>query len=270
VTACLVLVVLAIVVASPWFLGLYPGGSGAWERRSLIGQTYGAVSAILSVFALGGVAFTLYYQVKETRRAVDDGRRQAMAELLRMAMDDPDLDACWGPVPDEDLAVRRQRLYSNMIVTQWGTAFRAGALPEVRLRANAAEMFSGAAGRAYWAEARESRLRTAATRVDRRFTAVLDEEYHRTTALDERPSMPASTTEAAAPVDPAARTAPPAPGETAPVGATAPAAPLPFGAAGPEAPRAVRRAAAVGFAVGGAVGGLAAAVLRRRGDRPRR
>ncbi|WP_241483202.1 DUF6082 family protein [Nocardiopsis halophila] len=172
------LAALALVLASPLALRGFGGGDGEWERLSLIGQTYGAVSALIAVLALVGVAVTLVFQARETRRAVEEGRRQAMAELLRMAMDDPDLDACWGPVPEgEDRTERRQQLYTNMIVTQWGTAFRAGAMPEARLRAAAEEMFRGPVGRAYWARARGRRLSAPARRADRRFNRILEEAY---------------------------------------------------------------------------------------------
>ena len=169
---------MALVLASPLALRAFGGADGEWERLSLIGQTYGAVSALIAVLALAGVAVTLVFQARETRRAVEEGRRQAMAELLKMAMDDPDLDACWGPVPEgEDRTERRQQLYTNMIVTQWGTAFRAGAMPEARLRAAAGEMFRGEVGRAYWARARRRRLAAPARRADRRFNEILEQAY---------------------------------------------------------------------------------------------
>ncbi|MDA2803313.1 DUF6082 family protein [Nocardiopsis suaedae] len=194
VVALLSLTAVALVLASPLALRAFGGADGEWERLSLIGQTYGAVSALIAVLALVGVAVTLVFQARETRRAVEEGRRQAMAELLRMAMDDPDLDACWGPVPEgEDRTERRQQLYTNMIVTQWGTAFRAGALPEARLRAAAEEMFRGGVGRAYWARARKRRLSAPARRADRRFNEILEQAY---TAA--RPVTAASAASAAA------------------------------------------------------------------------
>ncbi|QBI53067.1 hypothetical protein EKD16_06345 [Streptomonospora litoralis] len=90
------------------------------------------------------VVLTLVYQARDSHRAMEETRRQAMSELLRMAMEDPELDACWGPVPPgEDPKGRKQQLYTNMIVSQWSSAFETGALPESRLRAVAGEMFQG-------------------------------------------------------------------------------------------------------------------------------
>ncbi|GAA4938119.1 hypothetical protein GCM10023224_19150 [Streptomonospora halophila] len=177
----IVLASVVLVVASPLALTLFRGERSEWERLSFIGQTYGAVAALISVFALVGIVLTLVYQARDTHRAVEEARRQAMGELLRMAMDDPDLDACWGPVPrDEDPKVRKQQLYTNMIVSQWSSAFETGALPEARLRAVAAEMFGGEVGYAYWTEAREAPSMTEGTRSERRFVAILDEVYRGT------------------------------------------------------------------------------------------
>src|SRR5205807_2191579 len=95
-------------------------------------------------------------------------------------MEDPDLDECWGPVPEpDDPKTRKQLLYTNMIVSEWALSFETGALPEIRLRAIANEMFQGQVGRDYWGSAREARLSTSAGRRERRFHGILDEEYER-------------------------------------------------------------------------------------------
>lgn len=172
---------LALVLASPLALGLFGGAHTEWERLSFIGQTYGAVSALIAVLALAGVVLTLIYQARETRRAIEETRRQGMTELLRMAMDDVDLDACWGPVPpDADRRERKQRLYTNMIIGQWASAYDTGALPEERLRVVAAEMFQGEAGHTFWTEARKAASMTEGTRRERRFVQILDEVYRET------------------------------------------------------------------------------------------
>ncbi|TQN28822.1 hypothetical protein FHX37_4187 [Haloactinospora alba] len=153
---------------------------GEWERLSFVGSTYGAVSALIATLALVGVVFTLVLQARETKRAVEETRRQATSDLLKMAMEDPDLDACWGPVPEpNDPVTRKQRLYTNMIVGQWATAFETRTLPEQRLRAIANEMFHGEPGQAFWAESREAWLANPANDTERRFTEILDEEYRR-------------------------------------------------------------------------------------------
>ncbi len=137
-------------------------------------------SAVISVLALVGVVLTLNYQARETKRAREETRRQAISDLLRMAMNDPDLDECWGPVPaPDDPKSRKQLLYTNMIIAAWAMSYETGATPEQRLRYNANELFRGPVGREYWRNARESRLSTSANRRERRFHKVLDEDYWR-------------------------------------------------------------------------------------------
>jgi uncharacterized membrane protein len=170
----------ALIGISPVALGVFHGATGKWERLSFIGQTYGAASAIVSVLALVGIVLTLSYQAREAKLAREETRRQAVSDLLKMAMEDPDLDECWGPVPaPDDPKTRKQLLYTNVIVSEWALSFETGALPEFRLRAIANEMFQGRVGRDYWESAREVRLSTSAGRRERRFHGILDEEYER-------------------------------------------------------------------------------------------
>ncbi|GAA0212465.1 hypothetical protein GCM10009527_005560 [Actinomadura nitritigenes] len=174
------LLIIGLIGASPWALRAFSGPTSRWERWSFIGQTYGAASALLSVLALIGIVATLIFQAHDTKIAREEARRIAIAELLKMAMDDPALDEAWGPVPEgDDRKARRQLMYINMIVSEWQMSYETKALPEVRLRAISREMFSGRPGRAYWEEARRVRLNTSADKRARRFHEILDEEYDR-------------------------------------------------------------------------------------------
>ncbi|SPT57100.1 Uncharacterised protein [Actinomadura madurae] len=130
-----------------------------------------------------GIVATLIFQAHETKIAREEARRIAIAELLKMAMDDPDLDEAWGPVPEgESRKARRQLMYINMIISEWQMSFETKALPETRLRAISREMFSAHPGRAYWREARQVRLGTSESKRARRFHRILDEEYNRAPA----------------------------------------------------------------------------------------
>jgi hypothetical protein len=174
------LVVVGLIGVSPWALRAFGGPTAQWERLSFIGQTYGAASALLAVFALMGIVATLAFQARDTKIAREEARRAAIGELLKMAMDDPDLDEAWGPVPEsEDRKARRQLMYINMIISEWQMSFATKALGEKRLRAISREMFSGRPGRAFWREAREVRMKTSENRRAHRFHQILDEEYQR-------------------------------------------------------------------------------------------
>ncbi|OLT25943.1 hypothetical protein BJF79_12520 [Actinomadura sp. CNU-125] len=150
------------------------------EESNWIGLT------TLAGAALGtapGIIALLNFQARATKVEREEARRIAIAELLKMAMDDPDLDEAWGPVPArEDRKTRRQLMYINMIVSEWQMSFETKALPESRLRAISREMFSGRPGRTYWQDARQVRIDTSETKQARRFHQILDEEYNQTTA----------------------------------------------------------------------------------------
>src|SRR5690606_25230931 len=164
--------------AALWGLCMSDGPSARWGRPG-----FGAASAVVAAVALTGIVATLIFQVRETKIAREEARRMAIAELLKMAMDDPDLDEAWGPVPaGESRKARRQLMYINMIISEWQMSFETKALPETRPRAIAREMFSAHPGRAYWREARQARLSTSETRRARRFHRILDEEYNRAPA----------------------------------------------------------------------------------------
>jgi hypothetical protein len=178
VTLLLIVLAIGLIAASPAALELYGGATGEWERLSFIGQTYGAASAVLSVLAVIGVVVTLRLQARETKLAREEARRQAIADLLKMAMDDPDLSECWGPTGLSDPPkVQRQQIYVNLIVSEWRQSYESKALPERRLRRIANEMFQGEPGRSYWRGARENRLSTSGSGAERRFHEILDEEY---------------------------------------------------------------------------------------------
>ncbi|GAA4619460.1 hypothetical protein GCM10023195_87990 [Actinoallomurus liliacearum] len=178
------IVAVALIGVSPIALEVFRGKTDRWQRLSFIGQTYGAASAVISVLALVGIVITLSYQAREAKLSREETRRQAIGDLLKMAMEDPDLDECWGPVPTpDDPRKRKQLLYTNMIIAEWSLSFETRALPEPRLRAIANEMFQGSVGRDYWRSAREVRLSTSASRREQRFHQILDEEYQRARPL---------------------------------------------------------------------------------------
>ncbi|TDC41381.1 hypothetical protein E1281_37400 [Actinomadura sp. KC345] len=174
----LTLLVVGVIGAFLWALLTFDGPATRWERLTL-----GAASAVVAAAALVGIVATLIFQARETKIAREEARRIAIAELLKMAMDDPDLDEAWGPVPaGEDRKARRQLMYINMIISEWQMSFETKALPEARLRAISREMFSAHPGRAYWREARQVRTSTSETKRARRFHQILDEEYNRAPA----------------------------------------------------------------------------------------
>lgn len=173
------MIALVLVVLSPLALDGFDGEGSMWQRRSFIGQTYGAAAALISALGAVGVAIALVFQSQERRNAREQAIRTEHNALLKMAMDDRSLHAVWGGATDPGLADDDPdlRTYANMLVSFWETSFETGSTREGALRAGAAEFFTGRIGRAFWRDSRLTRIATAETRRSRRFHAIVDEEY---------------------------------------------------------------------------------------------
>jgi len=175
----LVIVILAgLVVISPLALGGLGGLARDWDRLSLIGQTYGAASALLSVIALTGVGASLIFQARENRANREQALRTSHAELMRLAMDDPLYGEIWAPLnPPGSPDVQRQHMYVNMVISHWEMEYGLGALNDQHLRIIARGVFSTSAGHRYWQVARPVRMVSSDGRRERRFHQILDEEH---------------------------------------------------------------------------------------------
>jgi hypothetical protein len=91
--------VLALVILSPFALALLANEDGVdWNSLSTVGQTYGAVSAVIAVLALGGVAASLVVQNREAKANREQALRVLHTDLLRMAMDNPEYMGLLGTV----------------------------------------------------------------------------------------------------------------------------------------------------------------------------
>lgn len=179
--------VVAVVFLSPFALKAFGDGEGQgeeWSRLSEIGQTYGATSAVVSAFALGGVAVSLFLQARQARADRIQGIRGFHTELIRMQLDDlPLYLPCWGPLdlPDDD--ARRQHIYTNLMMQYAWMGYEIGTIPEPLLRNMLGGMFQGHVGRRFWPMARDAWLAgSGGTRRGRRFIAVIDDEYAKAVA----------------------------------------------------------------------------------------
>jgi Family of unknown function (DUF6082) len=153
--------ILALVVLSPLALGGLARYRSDWTLLSNIGQTYGAVSALLSSVALGGVVLSLLYQARDGKTAREQTTRSLQLELIKMQMEDPALmtasGAPWGlAIPSESAAIR-EFLYLQIWIAYLYGSYSIGEISEPTLRyVFANELFRGRAGRRYW-EARSAR-----------------------------------------------------------------------------------------------------------------
>lgn len=161
----------------PIALDLFRGDVRTWERLSLISQTYGAASAFLSAFALLGIALTPILQGRQNRMNREKARRALHIDLLKMALEDPIYQRAWGFLdPTDALEADLQRIYFDLIISDWQTSFHLRTMDEPRLRMLARGLFQGEGGRRFWAAARETRI-TTSTRRERRFHQIVDDEF---------------------------------------------------------------------------------------------
>jgi hypothetical protein len=180
-TAVACLIAISLVAFSPLALIGLEGLRKDWGKLSSIGQTYGAISAIASSLALGGVVVSLLYQARAGHTAREQSIRTLQQQLIRMEMEDPTLmtaiGAPWGlPIPAESTQIRAH-LFIHMWASFWAGNYVVGEMTAPALRKVArSELFNSSAGRTYWATIRENVLSTNEGKY-RRYAQIVDEEY---------------------------------------------------------------------------------------------
>jgi uncharacterized membrane protein len=151
------------------------GGRGKpaeWSKWSDVGQTFGVLSSIFSGLAL--VALVVISQVQfrelqehrqlmtrshaELERAAEAGRGRLHLEILRMAIDDPQLAEVWPPFePGLSPKQNRQYLYANVIYQFQQTWMEIGGRSELEMIDNMRYLFTSPIMRDYWKAAERAR-----------------------------------------------------------------------------------------------------------------
>lgn len=176
--ACVGVVIIVLIALSPLALEFVADRRRVdWTRLGNVGQAYGAISAILSAFALVAVAISIALQAKESlanRRQVNRSIHMRLAEL---AMSDPVYMRCWGPGADKvshDESRRTQFL--NLMVSFWYMQWELRDVSDQGLRSMAADnLFHTDAGRSFWLDQREQWTANSVGSRLNRFREVLDE-----------------------------------------------------------------------------------------------
>jgi Family of unknown function (DUF6082) len=179
---------LTLVIISPLALQRLAGISEInWMDLSNVGQTYGAVSALLAALALGGVVISLLYQARDVKTAREQASRAVHHELLKMEMEDPFymgiLAAPWGlgaGLADYD-SLRRNN-FIHLWVSFWEGLYMLGDMSDSDVQSSVStELFTSADGRRYWSSTRDAKLSYAKGR-RRRFVKIVDQEYQKAVA----------------------------------------------------------------------------------------
>jgi Family of unknown function (DUF6082) len=126
-------VVAVLVLVSPLLMALLPTSALPWDRLANIGDAYGGVSAVLSGLALCGVGASLIFQQRQVQQELADIDRQQHMELLKLAIDNPELIQ----VLDADAPRRpdaRAELYANLAMMYWLAIWELREIDEQELR----------------------------------------------------------------------------------------------------------------------------------------
>jgi len=175
--------IIGLVILSPFALTELAHSRHNWLQLSYIGQTYGAVSALLSSLALAGVVVSLLFHARDSQNAREQTTRTLQLELIRMQLEDPALmtamGAPWGlDIPPENAPIR-EHLYVQMWVSFWAGNYTIGELPESAVRGLAEhELFRSRAGRNYWATVGQLQIANSKGRRNH-FFRLLDDEYEK-------------------------------------------------------------------------------------------
>jgi hypothetical protein len=182
---------LVLVVFSPLALRGVASSFGLnWSNLSNVGQTYGAVSALITALALGGVVISLLYQARDVNAARSQAARTFQFELLRMELEDPDLlqasGAPWGIGAPADHRSLRQHIFVHMWLSFWESQFLLNEMSSEVVRSAVKELFDGEPARVYWESVGVWRLTSNKGR-SLRFLHIVDDEYRN--AIESPPSV---------------------------------------------------------------------------------
>lgn len=175
--------ILGLVIVSPLALKELAHSRQDWSQLSNIGQTYGAVSALLSSLALIGVVVSLLYQARDSRTVHEEASRTFQHNLLKMELEDASLmnafGAPYGLSIPSDLQSVRQFLFIHMWVSFLAGNYVIGESSEMSARYFARdELFRSTAGRRYWEAVRNGQLGESKGRRNR-FFRIVDDEYQK-------------------------------------------------------------------------------------------
>jgi hypothetical protein len=184
-----ILVGLFLVAGSPFALSSIARFEPNWALLSNIGQTYGAISALLAAIGISGVAITIVLQIRESQRSRADAIRQRHYDLSRMAMDDPSLtEISEGSTQFSSFKERKLMMYVNLQLQFWLMLWEIDNLPENTLRGYLIDLFETGPGRRYWKTFGVPRMSMeTGARKEERFFRVVNEEYLRLAKLPLEP-----------------------------------------------------------------------------------
>jgi Family of unknown function (DUF6082) len=146
-----------------------------WERLSYVGQTYGAVSALLDALAIAGVVVSLLLQVRESALSRVQAGRTRHLELIQLAMADPLLMQAFHSLSDSD-ETNRLNAFISLLIQNLQMLWDSRDIDEDELRLNLTDLLVTDAGRRYWQQFGHVRMTLFTDRHrQQEFTRIIDE-----------------------------------------------------------------------------------------------
>ncbi|XVU23158.1 DUF6082 family protein [Actinoplanes sp. CA-054009] len=169
--ACLV----AAIAAAPWLMNLLASRPTDWGDLADLGQAYGGVAAVLSTLALCGIAASLVLQWRQATLADTATRRAQHLELVKLALNDPDL--CFPLAPGVSRSEMRRWMILNLWTSHWVMLWDTRMLERTELRRLFDELFRDPAALTWWPSMGSKEWAGTRTRHRATFHEVAEEAY---------------------------------------------------------------------------------------------
>lgn len=184
------LLVAVLILAVPLLMMLLSAAALPWNKLADVGDAFGGASAVLSALALSGVGASLLFQQRQIRQELADLDRQQHMELLKLAIENPELIE----VLDSHTASgehARQDIYANLTMMYWLAIWQLGEIDDDELRAMASAMFRSAITRRWWSRVGGGWIGTRLHPERLRFLEIIAEECTAAEISARTPSGPA-------------------------------------------------------------------------------
>lgn len=170
----------ALILVSPLGLEKFTSIKGVdWAQLSNIGQTYGAVSALIAGIALAAVAISLFLQARSLSLSRTQMMRTFHFDLIKYSIENPELLPSWGfaPEPGSTIEDIQRAGFVNILAAFWITSYQTRVISIDELRENFSAAFNGEAGRKWWINSRDNWIKTAEDRRSRHAVRIIQEEF---------------------------------------------------------------------------------------------
>jgi hypothetical protein len=152
-----------------------------WETLSYIGQTYGAIAAILTALSLLALVWSIRLQSRGLEVQTEQVARAHYIDLVTLALQNPNLlpGSPWGPSAEPAM------VYAGLWMAHWRGLYVLGYMPEDELRIELTGLFRvSPLARQRWTGTREFWRAGNLHGKDRRFFEIVEESLATAVASD--------------------------------------------------------------------------------------